>query len=296
MPVSGGIESLREKLHARMSQLRRGGGEAGDKDDLLEERRRQRAAMRERRRKETREKIRTEEVKSSKTTMATVSYSALAGSSKKGQQFKTTSDPQQALQQLASRKEKLASMPEEKRKTMEDREKWAKAEARLDGVKVHDDESRLKKAAKRKEKEKSKSKKDWYVFLLLSLFNFFLQVYDYCLTGMKSGNKSQQRWLPDRRNVTTILPCAMRERMTRRKDHHQRRPDPVSRERFMGRVNRNRTIRASRAVYRRLYSPLGHNLNANTGTLLQQNRRVRNRKDTIVCRNFHFHIRGRESL
>lgn len=63
MPVSGGIESLREKLHARMSQLRRGagGGEAGDKDDLLEERRRQRAAMRERRRKETREKIKREE-------------------------------------------------------------------------------------------------------------------------------------------------------------------------------------------------------------------------------------------
>ena len=61
MPVSGGIESLREKLHARMSQLRRGGGEAGDKDGLLEERRRQRAAMRERRRKETREKIRREE-------------------------------------------------------------------------------------------------------------------------------------------------------------------------------------------------------------------------------------------
>lgn len=61
MPVSGGIESLREKLHARMSQLRRGGGEAGDRDDLLEERRRQRAAMRERRRKETKEKIRTEE-------------------------------------------------------------------------------------------------------------------------------------------------------------------------------------------------------------------------------------------
>ena len=66
MPVSGGIESLREKLHARMSQLRRGGGEAGNKDDLLEERRRQRAALRERRRKETREKIRTEEEMKSK--------------------------------------------------------------------------------------------------------------------------------------------------------------------------------------------------------------------------------------
>lgn len=202
MPVSGGIESLREKLHARMTQLRRGGGggEAGDKDDLLEERRRQRAAMRERRRKETREKIRREEEMKGKkskdkekekrenrdkgnvtktqlivpdqgpsskqyqgpqSTMVTVSYSSLAGSSKKGQQLKTTSDPQQALQQLASRKEKLAAMPEEKRKAIEDREKWAKAEARLEGVKVHDDESRLKKAAKRKEKEKSKSKKDW---------------------------------------------------------------------------------------------------------------------------------------
>ena len=102
--------------------------------------------------------------------MATVSYSSLAGSSKKGQQFKTTSDPQQALQQLASRKEKLASMPEEKRKAIEDREKWAKAEARLEGVKVHDDESRLKKAAKRKEKEKTKSKKDWYVLFILILF------------------------------------------------------------------------------------------------------------------------------
>jgi Surfeit locus protein 6 len=100
--------------------------------------------------------------------MVTVSYSSLAGSSKKGQQLKTTSDPQQALQQLASRKEKLAAMPEEKRKAIEDREKWAKAEARLEGVKVHDDESRLKKAAKRKEKEKSKSKKDWYVFFSLA--------------------------------------------------------------------------------------------------------------------------------
>jgi hypothetical protein len=65
MPVSEGIESLREKLHTKMAQLRRGGRGGsfggGDKDDLLEERRRQRAAMRERRRKETKEKIRREE-------------------------------------------------------------------------------------------------------------------------------------------------------------------------------------------------------------------------------------------
>ncbi|CAA7263382.1 unnamed protein product [Cyclocybe aegerita] len=196
MPISSGVESLREKLHAKMAQLRqRGRGEAGDKDDLLEERRRQRAAMRERRRKETREKIkREEEMKGKKSKdkekqnrdkgnttktqllvpdqpshkadgpqarMTTVAYSSIAGSSKKGQQFKTTADPQQALQQLSARKEKLAAMPEEKRKAIEEREKWAKAEARLEGVKVHDDEARLKKAAKRKEKLKAKSKTTW---------------------------------------------------------------------------------------------------------------------------------------
>jgi len=105
-------------------------------------------------------------------TMTTVAYSALAGSAKKGQKFKTTADPQQALQQLAARKEKLASLPEEKRKTVEEKEKWAKAEAKLEGVKVHDDETRLKKAAKRKEKEKTKSKKDWLVFKFTTLWHW----------------------------------------------------------------------------------------------------------------------------
>ncbi|TCD65295.1 hypothetical protein EIP91_002820 [Steccherinum ochraceum] len=201
MPRSGGISELRQKLHAKMATLRRGGGggagafqngEAGSRDELIEERRRQRAAMREKRRKETREKIkRQEEAKGKKTkekdertrgnqtktqllvpdrptlpsTHANIAFSSLSSqpgsSSKSKAHLKTSSNPTQALAQLAHRKEKLASLPEDKRKEKEEREKWEKAEARMEGVKVHDDESKLKKAAKRKEKEKTKSKKTW---------------------------------------------------------------------------------------------------------------------------------------
>ncbi|KAJ7025388.1 surfeit locus protein 6-domain-containing protein [Mycena alexandri] len=216
MPESGGIEALRDKLHARMAALRRGGGPrydyvngngnpSEDKDALLDERRLQRAAMRERRRKETKEKIRREEEAKGKgkgkekekdkganrdkgnitqtqllvpddansrskppshgnaaSKITNVAFSTLAGSSsKKSSSLKTTSNPTQALSQLAARKEKLAALPEEKRKSIEEKEKWDKATARLEGVKVRDDEGRLKKAVKRKEKEKGKSKREW---------------------------------------------------------------------------------------------------------------------------------------
>ncbi|TFK52859.1 SURF6-domain-containing protein [Heliocybe sulcata] len=204
MPQTGGIGELRQKLHARMAQLRKGKWEGGDqpssKDELIEERRRQRALMRERRRKETKEKIRLEKEKKEKPgkdkgqdkgnqskpapllvdqpstskagpsrdpkdTLTNVTFSTVAGSSnisnKKLQHVKTTSDPKQALQQLEARKEKIAALPEEKRKAIEEKAKWEKAEARLEGVKVKDDEARLKKAAKRKDKEKTKSKKAW---------------------------------------------------------------------------------------------------------------------------------------
>ena len=105
------------------------------------------------------------------TASTNVSFSAVAGpsSSKKSKNLTTTSNPSLALGLLTARKEKLATMPEEKRKAAEEHEKWEKAEARMEGVKVKDDEARLKKAAKKKEKEKEKSQKKWCVSSMRSL-------------------------------------------------------------------------------------------------------------------------------
>lgn len=101
----------------------------------------------------------------SRSQLTNVTFSSIAESSTsnhRGNRLKTSSNPAQALQQLTSRKEKLAALPEERRKQIEEREKWEKATARMDGVKVADNEARLKKAAKRNEKEKAKGKKAWY--------------------------------------------------------------------------------------------------------------------------------------
>jgi Surfeit locus protein 6 len=72
-----------------------------------------------------------------------------------------SSDPKQALAQLAAREARLKEMPSEKRVVVEEKDRWEKAAARMEGVKVKDDETRLKKAVKRAEKEKKKSKKEW---------------------------------------------------------------------------------------------------------------------------------------
>ncbi|KAI6041609.1 surfeit locus protein 6-domain-containing protein [Pisolithus marmoratus] len=194
MPRTESVTVLKEKLHARMAALRRGGGsEPGNRDELLEERRKQRATLRDKRRKETKERKRAEKEKMkgkkmdmdaktsagsiknqllvqdsstsagfSNSPLTNIAFSAIAGStSKNAAQLKSSNNPTQALSQLSARKEKLASLPEDKRKSAQEKERWSKAEARIEGVKVKDNEALLKKAIKRKEKEKVRSKKKW---------------------------------------------------------------------------------------------------------------------------------------
>lgn len=94
--------------------------------------------------------------------LTNIVFSAIASStSNKAAQLKSSNNPTQALSQLSARKEKPASLPEEKRKSAQERERWSKAEARIEGVKVKDNEALPKKAVKQREKEMVKCKKRW---------------------------------------------------------------------------------------------------------------------------------------
>ncbi|KAG9095197.1 hypothetical protein FS749_010897 [Ceratobasidium sp. UAMH 11750] len=203
IPPYESITTLRSKLHARIDSFKRDRGaptgEPGSRDELLEEQRRKRGLLRENRRQATRERKKREEASKSKksptherekghhvkaqlivpdptpngvgsgTTNVTFSSVPSAGGSSKAKKYATAADPRSALNQIASRAEKLAALPSEKRQAAEERSRWDKAEIRAEGGKVHDDAARLKKAAKRKEKEKLKSKLEWYVLHWWSL-------------------------------------------------------------------------------------------------------------------------------
>lgn len=86
-----------------------------------------------------------------------LSYEKTPGSAKK----KGPSDPKTALLKLESQKKRIAGMDENKRKEVLEKETWLAARRRAEGEKVHDDESLLKKALKRKEKAKKKSEREW---------------------------------------------------------------------------------------------------------------------------------------
>lgn len=65
------------------------------------------------------------------------------------------------LKILEREKEKVKDMDADARKKLEDKQKWQKALASVQGVKVKDDERLLKKALKRKEAVKRKSEREW---------------------------------------------------------------------------------------------------------------------------------------
>ncbi|TRM65489.1 surfeit locus protein 6-domain-containing protein [Schizophyllum amplum] len=190
---AGGANALREKLHARMAQLRygRGANAIHGKDALIEERRR---TMRERRRKETKERRKQEKTartvktqllvesspppsahastsNSRNNTTTNVAFNTIDGAVKQGKKT-VSNNPTNLLSHLQAQKSKLEALPADKRAQISEKNRWARAEARLTGEKnpgiaVAEDggedteEKKLKKAVKRKEKEKVKSAKAW---------------------------------------------------------------------------------------------------------------------------------------
>ncbi|KAF7876462.1 hypothetical protein EAF04_001552 [Stromatinia cepivora] len=70
-------------------------------------------------------------------------------------------DVNSALAAAAKKQSRLESMDADKRADIEEKERWLIAKKRVNGEKVRDDSSLLKKTLKRKEKQKKKSEKEW---------------------------------------------------------------------------------------------------------------------------------------
>lgn len=74
---------------------------------------------------------------------------------------KGPSDPKTALLKVQNQKKRLEELDDEKKKDIAEKEAWLTARRRAQGEKIHDDESMLKRAVKRKEVAKKKSEKAW---------------------------------------------------------------------------------------------------------------------------------------
>jgi len=72
-----------------------------------------------------------------------------------------TSDVKTALDAATRKKDRLSGMDPEKRKDIEEKDRWLTARKKVQGEKVRDDANLLKKTLKRKEKLKGKSGKEW---------------------------------------------------------------------------------------------------------------------------------------
>lgn len=74
------------------------------------------------------------------------------------------SQEQAALDRIEQRKKFLDKIGQQSRERAEEKDRWQKAETRIEGGKVLDEEKRLRKMAKRKEKAKEDSRREWCVF------------------------------------------------------------------------------------------------------------------------------------
>ena len=74
---------------------------------------------------------------------------------------KGPSDPATALDAAKRREAHLASLDDNKRADIQEKDMWLNARKHAHGERVRDDSSLLKKTLKRKEKQKEKSKKEW---------------------------------------------------------------------------------------------------------------------------------------
>ncbi|KAK7204618.1 surfeit locus protein 6-domain-containing protein [Myxozyma melibiosi] len=84
-----------------------------------------------------------------------------AGEIKPKKRKKGPSDLLGQLKHVEAKKARIASMDEEKRRTIEEKEKWKRAIKQAEGEKVRDDEVLLKKSLKKQFKQKKKSAREW---------------------------------------------------------------------------------------------------------------------------------------
>ena len=194
VPDKDRMELFRERLHAKLAAFREARGARPDgqpvrsREDLLEARR-QEQAKRKAKEKERRRKAKEEEDFRREKALKAASQSPLGSLSPSihgepsfsfgrikfsdGTQIsrdlsytlkerrKGPSDPKSALAKVEKQKARLAGMDDEKRKEVEEKEQWLNARRKVEGDKVKDDGTLLKKALKRKEKAKKKSANEW---------------------------------------------------------------------------------------------------------------------------------------
>ncbi|KAL7422641.1 hypothetical protein Q5752_001932 [Cryptotrichosporon argae] len=186
LPPSASITDLRARMRSKLDGMRAARGaddddaEVASRDALEAARRARRGEVRDKRRAKRKEERAEERKKAAESarpaktqlivpetkaadtllfpSLALPSSSSRASS---GGPLKKLSNPSQALAHLEKHNAKLAALPEDKRREAEERERWAKAEARAAGTKVADEERTLKKAVKREEKRKAKSGAAW---------------------------------------------------------------------------------------------------------------------------------------